>query len=165
VACANGANATTRSSCATNVAGAIDTSRRCRAITIPMANANAIVRHRTLPVASPSPGPPIISATPATASPIAAAVRAVTGSLRRVRPSSAASTGAIACTNSTCATVVWLSATMNDPEATARHTANPARAAHARVRSARSLIATYTSSATAANAARPATCVAAFTLS
>src|SRR3954447_20628188 len=164
---ANGANATTRNSCDRHVAGSIDTSRRCRLITIETANASAISSDSPSPSRLPPPGPPTMSATPATATAIATPVRALTGSRSAIHASSAASTGAIAWMNSTCATVVWWSATMNDPDAVATHAANaiPARPTERLASTTRpcSLIATHSSSATPANAARTATWVAALT--
>src|SRR5580704_7233218 len=66
--------------------------------------------------------------------------------------------------NSTCATEAWFRATMNDPEATATHAANPTPATpterQASTTRPRSTIATYTATAAAANTARPATCTA-----
>ena len=95
---------------------------------------------------------------------MASALRAVDPLAEEDPPQSAASTGAMARMKSTRATVVWLSAAMNPPEAPAMHAARPTPASPvdryaARTRP-RSATATKSPSATRANSARPATWVA-----
>ena len=128
------------------------------------ANASAISSASASPARSPPPGAPSISVTPASAIASASAVRRPIGSPSSTRASSAASTGEIAWTNSTRATVVWFSAAMNAPEAVARQSARPTPAIpierQASRKRPRSAIATNSSSANAAKTARPATCVA-----
>jgi ketosteroid isomerase-like protein len=81
-----------------------------------------------------------------------------------MRASRAASTGDTARMNSTRATLVWFSAAMKELEATATQSATAIPASpterNACTTRPRSTIATYTSRATPAKAARPATCVA-----
>ena len=88
------------------MAGAIDTSWRQRVITTITAKASAARNARPSPAGLPSLGAPSISATPASASAIAATVRRVIGSPSVTRASRAASTGATARMNSTRATLV-----------------------------------------------------------
>ncbi len=161
---ANGAKTAIRKSCERQVAGAIDTSRRRRVRMSETAKASAVRSDSASPVRLPPPGAPTMSVTPARATTMAIALRRLTGSPRNTRPSSAASTGAMARKNRTRATEVWLSAAMNPPDATAMQaaTATPASPIerHAAITRPRSATATNAASATKANTARPATCVA-----
>ena len=128
------------------------------------ANASVMPTASASPVALPPPGAPSISATPPSAIAIASAVRRPIASPRKTHPSSAASTGDAAMMNSTRATDVWLSAAMKPAEAAAMQTATPSPATpierHAARKRPRSATATKSSSAIAANTARPATWVA-----
>jgi len=97
---------------------------------------------------------------PSTASAIAAQVRGVSGSCSHQNANSPARIGVIAWITSTCATVVWLSATMKLAEATAIPPATSSPAALATERNAtRSLTPspkrTNASTARKANIARP----------
>src|SRR6478735_1533674 len=164
---ANGAATQTTITWDRQTAGIMDTSRRWRVITIATANANDISSETPSPITSASPGVPNMMATPETAITIAAHVRPVTGSRSTTQPSNAASTGEIAWVNSTCATVVWLRATMKLPEAIAVEAATPTPAMpierNAPTTLPRSVNHTRPSSATSANPARPASCVAVLT--
>ena len=106
----------------------METSRRQRVITIISAKASATRNERPSPARLPSPGEPSMSATPTSASAIAATVRRVIGSPSVTQASRAASTGARARMNRTRATLVWLSAAMKPADAIATHsaTARPA---------------------------------------
>jgi drug/metabolite transporter (DMT)-like permease len=162
---ANGANAASTRSCERHVAGAIDTSDRCRATTIVAANVSMVISENTVPASPGRVGAPAITAKPATATPIAAQVRGRTGSPAR-RPSSAAASGTSAWMTRTLATEVSCSAVTNEPDETAISAAidNPGRpvARKARTSWPRSATATNTRTATKANAARPASCEARF---
>jgi hypothetical protein len=104
-----------------------------------------------------------MTATPATAIPIASHVLRATGSPRN-DPIAAARIGASAWKKSTFATEAWFSATRNEPEESASRTtiAIPPRpvARNACASPPRSDSVTQASSPIAANTARPATCVA-----
>src|SRR5581483_9870373 len=123
---ANGAAPTSTITCERHIAGAIETSRRCRAITIMPANDAETKNESDWPSALAWPGPPAITAPPATATAIAAQVRRATGSPSSV-PSAAAKIGARACQKSTFATDAWFSATKNAAEADRPHRPPPAR--------------------------------------
>ena len=144
-------------------------SRRCRVITIATANASVIANDAPMPKSPPVSGPPTMKATPSTATPIATAERRVIDSPSASHASSAAAIGATACMNRTFATVAWLSATMNVPDATAVQpaTASPAMPIERNASTGRPRLVTTTNaaSATRANRARPATCVAVSTVS
>ena len=75
-----------------------------------------------------APGPPTIKPTPPSATTIASALRLDTGSRNATHAISAAAIGAAACMKRTFATVAWLSATMNEPEATAVQSATASSA-------------------------------------
>ena len=145
------------------MAGAIETSWRQRVITTITAKASAVTNASASPFRLPSPGAPSISAIPPIASASVHTVRREIGSPSVTRASSAASTGETARMNSTRATLVWLSATMKPAEATATQTATATPASpterNAPQTRPRSTTATKASSAAAANAARPKTCV------
>ena len=118
----NGAATASTSSCDRQVAGAIDTSRRWRVMTSVAANETDTTRDSPWPRRLGRPGPPTMTATPATAIAIAIHVRRLTGSPRN-NPIAAARMGASAWKNSTFATDAWFSATRNEPEASATRTA------------------------------------------
>ena len=162
---ANGANAASTRSCERHVAGAIDTSDRCRATTIVAANVSMVISENTVPASPGRVGAPAITAKPATATPIAAQVRGRTGSPAR-RPSSAAASGTSAWMTRTLATEVSCSAVTNEPDETAISAAiaSPGRpvARKARTSWPRSATTTNARTATKANAARPASCEARF---
>ena len=166
---ANGANAASTSTCERQMAGAIEMSRRCRVITTATAKDSVITTESASPRPCAPPGPPTMIPTPTSATAIAAPVRRETDSRSAAQAMSAAAIGASACMKSTFATVVWLSATMKLPDATAVQsaTATPARpiVAKARTTPSRSVSATKASSAKVAKSARPATWVAVLTVS
>ena len=104
-------------------------SRRWRVITTASAKASVITTDSARPRPCAPPGPPTMRPTPPSATSIATAVRRETGSRSASQAITAAAIGDTACMKRTFATVVWLSATMNDPEAIAVQTATarPAR--------------------------------------
>ncbi len=128
------------------------------------AKASVITTESARPRPGELPGPPTIRPTPASAIAIATPVRRDTDSRSAAHAISAAAIGATACMKSTFATVVWLSATMNVPDAIAVQTATASSARPIEVNALttrpRFVSATKTNSARAATKARPATCVA-----
>lgn len=137
----------------------MDTSALCRAITIVAENVSVVMTEKTVPESPGRVGAPAMTATPAAATPIAAQVRARTGSPTS-RPSSADTNGTSAWMMRTFATDVSLSAVMNAPDEIAMSTAiaRPDRpiARKARISRPCSAAAMNTSSARNANIARPA---------
>ena len=103
---ANGATTTRTSACEAHVAGIIETSRRCRAITITIANDAVITIGSTTARAPASNEPATIAATPTAAISIANQVRREIRSDSRTQPRSAAIIGDAACRKSTFATDV-----------------------------------------------------------
>ena len=166
---ANGPAAASTSSWERQIAGAMEMSRRWRVITTASAKARVISTESPTPSPKLAPGPPTIRPTPPSAMTIATAVLFDTDSCSAAHPISAAAIGATACMKSTFATVVWLSATMNDPDATAVQTATTSSARPISVNDATTPRppenATKAKSASVANTARPATCVAVLTVS
>ena len=158
-----GATTRTTSSWERQIAGAIEMSRRCRVITMLPAKANVIRSEKPMPSVPPLPGPPTMRPTPSSAIAIATAARRVIRSRRTIQARSAAAIGETACRKSTLATVEWLRATMNEPDANAVVTATP-RPATPIVRKAATVRprfrnATKSAIATKAKNARPASCV------
>ena len=102
---ANGAAHRKTSACESQVAGAIETWRWWRVITIVPANEIDMNSERPNPRALGRLGPPTIRATPAIATAIATHVRRETRS-PTASPKTAASTGASPCMKSTFATDV-----------------------------------------------------------
>ena len=109
------------------------------------------------------PGAPTISTTPRSATTIARQARRVIASRSANHAINAAPIGAAAWRKKTFATVAWLSATMNDPEATAVQTATarPAAPIERKAWSVRRRLTATTKTPSASNAktARPASCV------
>ena len=101
--------------CERHVAGAIETSRRCRVITSVPANDDVISTESPRPSALGRPGPPTINATPPRAIVIASHVRRDTASPSSI-PSTAARSGASACMKRMFATDAWFSAIRNEPD-------------------------------------------------
>ena len=101
----NGATATTTRNCERQIAGAIDTSRRCRVMTMVTAKASVIKSETPTPSAPPLPGPPTINATPNRATPMATSARPVIDPASAIQASRAANMGAAACMKRTFATV------------------------------------------------------------
>ena len=151
------------------MAGAIEMSRRWRVITTPSANANIMTTESTRPSPCAPPGPPTMRPTPTNATAIATTVRREIDSRSATQAISAAAIGDAACMKSTLATVVWLSATMKQPEARAVRAATASEAARIDVKAVttcpRSMTATKARSASAAKTARPAIWVAVLTSS
>lgn len=108
--------------CERHTAGAIETSRLCRVMTMPAEKASAITSAAPSPSALPLPGAPTITPTPTAATIIDSQARRVTPR-RSQTTRSAGPTGATACMKKTLATVAWFSATRNAPDATAVQTA------------------------------------------
>jgi hypothetical protein len=102
--CANGAKTATASSCARAMAGAMDTPRYRRAMTMTSANARPVSSDRASPSTGPPPGAPTITTTPASATSIAHAVRTVSRSPSTTTPRPAATRGAMDCRIRTWAT-------------------------------------------------------------
>ena len=128
------------------------------------ANAMVITSETPKPRYSPPPGPPSMIPTPHSATSIAPHARRLIGSPSVIRASRAAAMGDAAWRKSTFATLVWLSATMKEPDAMPVEAAK-ARPAHPIVRNARHASPrmetnTKAARATVAKTARPASCVA-----
>jgi len=104
--CANGAKTMTTSSWASAIAGAMETPRYRRAMTMTSAKATPVSSERPSPRIGPPPGAPTITMTPPSATAIAHAVRQVSRSPRRTTPRPAATRGAMDCRTRTCATEV-----------------------------------------------------------
>ena len=139
-------------------------SRRWRVMTRPRAKEREVSAERPRPRPCEPPGPPTIRPTPASATTMARAVRPDTRSCSAAQAISAAAMGETACMKSTFATVVWLRPTMKAADAVAHATATAIPVGpieeNARTTPPRSENETYTSSASTAKNARPATCVA-----
>ena len=162
--CENGRNTTSTRSCERQRAGAIEMSRRWRVMTRPRAKEREVSAERPRPRPCEPPGPPTIRPTPASATTMARAIRPETASCRAAQAINAAAMGETACMKSTFATVVWLRPTMKAADAVAHATATAIPVGpieeNARTTPPRSVNETYTSSASTAKNARPATCVA-----
>ena len=117
-----------RKICERQMAGAIEMSRRWRVITTPSANANIITTESTRPSPCAPPGPPTMRPTPTRATAMATTVRREIDSRSATQAISAAAIGDAACMKRTLATVVWLSATMKQPEARAVRAATASEA-------------------------------------
>ena len=92
------------------------------------AKASVIMTEKPIPSVPPLPGPPTMSPTPSRAITMASPALAVIGSRSAIQARSAAAIGETACRKRTFATVEWLRATMNDPDAIAVVTATPSPA-------------------------------------
>jgi len=151
---------TTSITCAMAVAGAIDTCRWRRAMTITTANASGETTAISSPSALPPLGTPTITPMPRTANAIAPQVRGESGSRKVQNANSPVRIGVIAWISSTCAMLVWFNATMKLADATAMPaaTATPARLAtdlNAARRPTLSPATTNASTAASAKSARP----------